>query len=339
MNSPLHECQRGNQTGLSLIELMIAMVIGLLLTAAVLQVFVGSRATYSMQTGLAKLQENGRFATQYLSRDLRKTGFMGCSSSNTLTSILVDDGSAIWDFIDFSNELSGEDDVDGTATYGTKSPIAGTDTITIKYADSGNKCTVSQLTGTDISCDATPSFEKGDVLIMSDCSSSAVFQKSNGVSSLIKYEDSGVTPGNSSVTLNPFPQDSSVFQLQAYRFFVANNEYGQSSLYRQGISNSAGVLSFAEPIELVEGVASMQILYGEDTSGDSRPNRYVSAGAVSDFDNVIALRVSLLIESSEDSLVREGQSLVFNGATVNFNDGRLRKVFTTTIAIRNRLKI
>ena len=82
---------------------------------------------------------------------------------------------------------------------------------------------------------------------------------------------------------------------------------------------------------------NIQILYGEDTDSDKKPNRYVSAAGVSDFDHVIAVRVSLLIQTNEENLVKGNQSLQFNGAMVNFNDGRLRKVFTTTIALRNRL--
>jgi type IV pilus assembly protein PilW len=351
--------KRYYQAGLSMIELMIAMVIGLILTAAVLQVFVGSRVTYSMQSGLAKLQENGRFATQYLSRDLRKAGFMGCSTNNSLANTVIDDGSDVWDFIDFSNVLSGEDNVDGTASYGTadpRSPLVGTDVVIIKYADSDGGCTVEDHnpTAASVRCELPHAFQKGDVLIVSDCSHTAVFQQSNtnnnATTATVVHNTGNATPGNctkglglpvlcgtANGTAYTFPPGASVLQLRAYRFFVANNDYGEPSLYRQSSSNSSGTLGFAEPIELVEGVEDLQISYGEDTGSDSKPDRYVVAGTVSDFDDVVAVRINLLIQSNEENIVQGGQSLQFNGATVNLNDGRLRKVFTTTIAIRNRL--
>jgi type IV pilus assembly protein PilW len=66
---PLH------QQGLSLIELMIALVIGLLIIAGVGEVFLSGRASYNLQQRLGDLQENGRFALHFLQQDIRKAGY------------------------------------------------------------------------------------------------------------------------------------------------------------------------------------------------------------------------------------------------------------------------
>ncbi|TXH04946.1 MAG: prepilin-type N-terminal cleavage/methylation domain-containing protein [Nevskiaceae bacterium] len=66
---------RQPQQGLSLIELMIALVLGLLILAGVVQVFLGGRATQNLQQRLGDLQENGRFAILFLQRDIRMAGF------------------------------------------------------------------------------------------------------------------------------------------------------------------------------------------------------------------------------------------------------------------------
>lgn len=71
---------RAHATGVSLIELMVALAIASLLTIGLIQIFGASRVTYQMQEGLSRVQENGRFATQYLERQLRMVGFMGCGS-------------------------------------------------------------------------------------------------------------------------------------------------------------------------------------------------------------------------------------------------------------------
>lgn len=66
--------------GVSLIELMIAMVLGLLLLGAVIQLFVGSKVTYTSNEAVARIQENGRFSMQLLQRefrDVRSRGFCG----------------------------------------------------------------------------------------------------------------------------------------------------------------------------------------------------------------------------------------------------------------------
>jgi len=65
---------RSNQSGYSLVELMVAMVLGLLLVGGVVQVFQSGKASYRVQEGLGRLQENGRFADFYLSRVLRQAG-------------------------------------------------------------------------------------------------------------------------------------------------------------------------------------------------------------------------------------------------------------------------
>jgi type IV pilus assembly protein PilW len=72
-----HPKRRG-AAGLSLIELMIALAIGSLLILALVEVFAASRAAYMLATGLARTQENGRFAIDILQRDLRMAGHAGC---------------------------------------------------------------------------------------------------------------------------------------------------------------------------------------------------------------------------------------------------------------------
>ena len=67
-----------HQRGLSLIELMIAMVIGLILLLGLVQVMTASRNAYQLSTGVARTQENSRFAVDFLQRDLRMAGHMGC---------------------------------------------------------------------------------------------------------------------------------------------------------------------------------------------------------------------------------------------------------------------
>ncbi|MBA57223.1 MAG: hypothetical protein CMK89_22475 [Pseudomonadales bacterium] len=63
-----------HQKGLSLIELMIALVLGSLLTIAATQLFLVGRQTDNLQTGIAAVQDNGRFAFDYVSRSLMEAG-------------------------------------------------------------------------------------------------------------------------------------------------------------------------------------------------------------------------------------------------------------------------
>ncbi|MEE1559553.1 MAG: prepilin-type N-terminal cleavage/methylation domain-containing protein, partial [Arenicellales bacterium] len=68
------------QRGVTLIELMVALVIGLLVTAAMLKVYVDASRMYRFNEGLARVQENGRFAIEFTRRAARVAGFWGCYS-------------------------------------------------------------------------------------------------------------------------------------------------------------------------------------------------------------------------------------------------------------------
>jgi len=72
--------RRIGQAGVSLIELMIALLIAGLISLGLVQIFGASSATSQMTEGLSRVQENGRFASQFLQRQLRMVGFMGCGS-------------------------------------------------------------------------------------------------------------------------------------------------------------------------------------------------------------------------------------------------------------------
>ncbi len=73
-----HDCARSCQKGLTLIEIMIALLIGVFLLGGIIQIFIGSKQTYRMQEGLSRLQENGRFALDFLAKDIRMGGYREC---------------------------------------------------------------------------------------------------------------------------------------------------------------------------------------------------------------------------------------------------------------------
>lgn len=78
MSAAIRCSTAGRTGGFSLVEVMIALVIGTLLLAGLVQVFGASRAAYQTAEGLSRTQENGRFALDFLQRDLRMAGHFGC---------------------------------------------------------------------------------------------------------------------------------------------------------------------------------------------------------------------------------------------------------------------
>ncbi len=69
---------KADQSGMTLVEIMIALLIGVFLLGGILQIFVSGKQTNRMQENLSRLQENGRFAMDFLSKDIRMAGYRAC---------------------------------------------------------------------------------------------------------------------------------------------------------------------------------------------------------------------------------------------------------------------
>lgn len=101
--SPTARCR-----GFSLVELMVAITVGLFLLGGLAAIMVSSRKNYEVMDLEAGIQENARFALHFLARDLRMAGYFGCSD----------------ELVSAVNPLEGAD-----------AGIGGADTMTVRYAD------------------------------------------------------------------------------------------------------------------------------------------------------------------------------------------------------------
>jgi type IV pilus assembly protein PilW len=96
--------------------------------------------------------------------------------------------------------------------------------------------------------------------------------------------------------------------------------------------------------ELVDGVEDMQILYGLDGDGDRAADQYVTASAIAaaDWNQVVSIQINWLIQTTEDRLADQATPYVlYDGSTASLtpvtpSDSRLRRVFSSTVAVRNR---
>jgi type IV pilus assembly protein PilW len=114
------------EQGFSLIEVMIALVIALILTIAIGQVFLGNKQTYKTQEDLARMQEDARFVIENMSRAIRLAGYKGNGST-----------------VVFPNPV-----LDGTDS-GTST---GSDTLIVRYAGSSLLSNVLTADGSVIDC-------------------------------------------------------------------------------------------------------------------------------------------------------------------------------------------
>ena len=350
------------QQGLTIVEIMVAMVLSLILIGGVMQVFLGSKTTYRVNDALARLQEDGRFSMEFLTRDVRMAGYSGCSRYGTITNTLKSSTNIAYDF---TTGLTGYNDVAATPPAALASlswtPKAGTDVIVVRR-DAGDPVRIIQNNnGAQLFAEATTTEAnacadgttrrsgicEGDILMVTDCTKSRVFQTGNltltGSDTVNVTHPSSGTPGNdpsswggaSAPDSEVFRDDSFIVKVATYVYYVANDAAGIPTLFRQD-----GVLA----LPIAQGVDDLQILYGVDTSpGD--PNQsadtYVNAAAVTNWSNVVSVRLNLLLRTLDNNITEASQTYRFQGVDVpvaNASDRYLRKEFTTLVAMRNRLR-
>lgn len=190
---------------------------------------------------------------------------------------------------------------------------------------------------------------EGDVLMVSDCTKGRIFQVGNitNTGGIVKLVHSGSgSPGNaktswggSSVEKSEWfsAADSEILKLGAYAYFIATGTSGLPTLMR--LNNLETTAQ-----ELVEGVENMQVLYGFDTDDDGIPNQYDVAALTSNT-NIVSARISLLMSTPGEIPRRNDDTKVYkmlsedNATNVRVTpipDRRIRKVFTTTIKLRNK---
>lgn len=342
---------KSSQTGFTLIELMIAMLLGAFLIGGIMQIFLGSRQTYRMQENLSRLQENGRFVMDFIARDNRMMGFQGCVTRSITPNVIVarqnpnPNPAPVTLAGGLSTPLIGIDNVttnwSASACGASNDCVAGTDSITYHF---GGSC--AYLTGNLASVNAniqipavnSCNISAYDVLMISDCSSTDIFIATNASSGSGTQTIAHAENQNSDNKLSKaYGSDAELLAYRSYSFFIRNNANGEPALWRL---DNAKPASTANPIELVEGVENMQILYGADTDAtpDGTANYYVPAGTAGlNMNQVVSIRVSVLVRSMNDGLAAQPAAYTYNGVTVTPTDRRIRRVFTSTIALRNRL--
>ncbi|MDQ7091094.1 MAG: PilW family protein [Methylococcales bacterium] len=321
---PINSAQRG----ITLIEIMIAMVIGLFLMGGVMQIFLSSQQTYKMQDNLSRMQENGRFAVEFISRDIRMAGYWGCLKTVTnIKSMLKNDAT----FDSFKESINGADN-DST----NSNIIDGTDSLILKGVLSSNISLTSMLDSLNdpsVNIENNSNLQKGEIVLMSDCAMGDVFQITNSPSTELRHQTGGsLLPGNQHDKFQKiYGLDAYIYKFNSYTYFIKQNAANNGSALFRTANGGADQ-------ELVDGIENLQILYGADTDGDNTPNYYVPAGTVGlKMSNVISVRITLLVVSPDDNLTSKPIVYTYNGSDVTPTDNRLRKVFSATVAVRNRL--
>lgn len=367
-------------SGLSLIELLIAMVLGLTLATGVIQIYVGTSATERDQDARLRMQENGRFALNFLGNEIRMAGYLGClgsmeglSANDTLdhpANSTMQPGYGVqgWEAAGtapgvVANSVADVATIASTNAEWTGADFPGFNIPTVQavpnsdilrlWGGVGNAAVVASIDNSGADPVFTTTTNAGiavnDFLIVSDCEQVDFVQACNvanlGIVTTVTLT-TGCPMGNEAAAFITSTAPAEVMRLQGSLFYVGkrgNVATNPPTLFRATLDTDGTI---GTPEELVEGVESMQLLYGVNTDQDVRAtaDAWLTADNVFDWDEVLAIRINLLMQSVEDGTVPAPQAYIFNGVTydgvgTNGNlpgDERVRRIFQTTISLRNR---
>jgi type IV pilus assembly protein PilW len=366
-------CIKG-QAGLSLIELMIAIALGLVLTLGVIQIYLSGSASYRQTQGLAHAQESTRFVSAMLAPDFRSAGTFGCLArmgrplnqvvDNRLNGVLtvpVNQALQGW-------EYSGTGPGDNiTLAAAIDTPVAGSWAsgsagTNLPAALAGSVITnsdviiVNALTplgvpvnggnpqnGANINLTGASGVDDRIILTVDEaCSRGELFQNTNNRNATaLTIAGGNVNPGNNGNTFNVDYGDDDGDPLttpRVYEFTAMAYYIGEGTNDEPALFRRLMTPLSSAPQELVSGVETLQLLYGVDTGGTSAADNYVPANQVTDWESIVSVRFSTMTRS-QDEVLTEANNRSFDmlGSEVsqaNNGDRRARLVSVGTTALR-----
>ncbi len=353
---------RSFANGFSLIELMVAMLIGLLVLAGVIQVVLNSKRSFIDNQEVSFIQDNTRYALDIIIKDLRAAGYRGCAKS-LLTTVNVIDFTKITTPTGGSGTLSdaflfNNSPFNGTETKAKtdlKDPELSKflpegvlpDTITIQTLPNEREATLNSHNpkSGDLTASQPINLPDGTPLMIIDanCQNIALLAagtggatstdlkptgKLNCSTGLTSSDDASCAHGKINTT-KPLKSGSVITPYLVNRYFIGKAKASindtMPALKRQYLTSISGTPTFREE-EIAQGVEDMQVSYGIDNGqGKVDNDKFVAADVVNGrWDQVVAVRIQLTFRSSAPVQ-----------PAVAGNDGYLRKTVASTISLRN----
>lgn len=319
------------QHGFTIMELLVAVSIGVFLLGSMSKLFFSSKSSITTQSNLSKIEEDSRFTLFLMQNDIAAAGFRGCSSGL----IKTDTGTNFYNVAGSTDYYNKTAFIEGSQGNGTSfspglnaavsayspAPNPSMDVLTIRTAvgepallSADMALATSPLTVTGLNVVANNN------ALITNCFSSSLFKVSAAAGSI-------VTPSASLGAV--YAAGSQVYPYVTTTYYVGTD----NTLYKATNNGT--------PDPIAYNVERFAILYGVNTDNTtSNVNRYVFAPSVTDFTKVFSVRIGIVFKGADNNTVgtaKAAYNYQFNGTTYTPNDGKLRKVYYTTVTLRNML--
>jgi len=292
--------QPKRQSGLSLVELMIAVTIGLLVLTGMSAVFLSSNKSSNEMRKSTQQQESGRYASQLLLDNLSLAGYFAeFDATPMITPALLADAdpcaTGISDLLTaMPLHVQGINDV-ATVPSCTPDAKAGTDIVVVRRVST---C-VAGSTGCAAFDEGVPHFQ-ASLCTPNDSSGAELAHTVATNADYAAYYFALSTAAADFTRRKTSCDPSDLANIERYMvqiFYVANNNEagdGIPTLKRAELGDGGFTV-----VPLADGIENMQIEYGIDTDNDGVPNTYTSAPATTaDWRNAMTARVHLLARNT-----------------------------------------
>lgn len=322
--------------GFSLIELMIAVTIGMLSVAAVGSVFIYGSRNYKQDDKISRMQDELRFAMAQITLDLEMAGFWA-QIRNPEQDIVVDASATVSTDCGPTTDGGVANSTNNWAYQERRAGIATLGDVDIATAIATFPCLdKDEITeGSDIIAVKRLGRPASPVATNDD---GKVFMRTNGIDTTVYMQSAAVVqPTVGSITV--FDYQPAVWYIRPYT--VDNQNPPVPSLCRKRLTRN-GAAPQMERDCVAQGIMDMQVEFGFDNDGDGAPDFFVEYDAAPDpgtvLARVVAVRVHLLARSSEAD-VGYANEKTYQLATQTrgpYKDGFYRRTLSTTVMLRNQ---
>ena len=310
------------QKGFTVVELLVAMAISAIVITAIYSTYLSQNKSYAIQEEVAAMQQNCRVAMEMITRDVRMAGYFGCKG-DTITNTLA--GSSTNDYTS-APVVGVNNDADGG-----NSIKDGTDQIFLKYADTSENIEVTAPYMSDTSAaihvDDSGSLAAFDIVVISDCNHTSIFQITNispGAGKTIVHNTGVGSPGNTTKDLeHQFMGNSFIMRLHNISYYVDTD----NNLIRSDHGN---------PQPLAENIEDLQFAYIFEDGDEANIPDDTDADDTNDAEDVRAVRINVLARTGKvDPAFTGRRPAIEDHAAAGGTDHYRRRLLTSVIRVRN----
>jgi len=326
------------RSGFSLVELLVAMTIGILVSSIVITLYVQIGRNFRFDERYAAMQENGRFSLQMLSNDLSMVDFWGrISATDTISSTLTATANSCEDAISMFDPASPVLYIN----YHASPPI-------LQFTPCTAVTDVQQVNAGMLAIKRVSGIETASVFVDeadSDGDGNVTEVISTGVSSLTLgsvYLRANATSGSLINTAGPSagpPTGQSDWEYTPVLYFVRAyyDTVGDGVPALCRMSLTSGATTFALPECIAEGIEDLHVQFGIDTDADGYANLYLGEPTTAQIASAVTAQIFVLARpSSADPFYTNNKTYQLGDVTRGpFNDGFFRRVYSTTVMLRN----